>query len=184
MVTRPVEVKDAARSSEFAMSQFKRVLVSNRGEIAIRIAKAASTLGIETVGIYAPADALSLHTRMVSEAREIRSDAADPVRAYRCQVETLLTLAHTALGRQQGRSKGLKLLLRLAQQVQREALGGAGTNPRQALKLFDQASQGLGEGAHGRRQGNRPTLGGSAQCQRSARQESIPARHVLVHSSL
>ena len=64
MVARPFEVKDAARCSEFAMSQFKRVLVSNRGEIAIRIAKAASTLGIETVGIYAPADALSLHTRM------------------------------------------------------------------------------------------------------------------------
>ena len=82
MVARPFEVKDAARCSAFAMSRFKRVLVSNRGEIAIRIAKAASTLGIETVGVYAPADALSLHTRMVSDARKIRSDAADPVRAY------------------------------------------------------------------------------------------------------
>ena len=81
MVVCSVEVKDAAVGSGFAMRQFQRVLVSNRGEIAVRIAKAASALGIESVGVYAPADGLSLHTRAVSEAREIGT-AADPVRAY------------------------------------------------------------------------------------------------------
>ena len=81
MVVCSVEVKDAAAGSGFAMHQFQRVLVSNRGEIAVRIAKAASALGIEAVGVYAPADALSLHTRAVSEAREIGT-TADPVRAY------------------------------------------------------------------------------------------------------
>jgi acetyl/propionyl-CoA carboxylase alpha subunit/acetyl-CoA carboxylase carboxyltransferase component len=60
----------------------KRVLIANRGEIAIRIARAASHLGIETVAVYAPADALSLHTRLADDAREIGAGAADPVSAY------------------------------------------------------------------------------------------------------
>ena len=62
-----------------------RVLISNRGEIAIRIAKAAAALGMESVGVYAAVDALSLHTRFTTETREIASrngDAADAVRAY------------------------------------------------------------------------------------------------------
>jgi acetyl/propionyl-CoA carboxylase alpha subunit/acetyl-CoA carboxylase carboxyltransferase component len=46
-------------------------LISNRGEIAIRIAKAASALGVESVAVYAPVDALSLHTRFTTEAREL-----------------------------------------------------------------------------------------------------------------
>lgn len=42
---------------------FKRLLIANRGEIAIRIARAASDLCIETVAVYAPDDAASLHIR-------------------------------------------------------------------------------------------------------------------------
>jgi acetyl/propionyl-CoA carboxylase alpha subunit/acetyl-CoA carboxylase carboxyltransferase component len=63
----------------------KRVLISNRGEIAIRIAKAASALGVESVGVYAPVDALSLHTRFTTQAREIvgrGGTAGDSVGAY------------------------------------------------------------------------------------------------------
>ena len=60
-----------------------RVLISNRGEIAIRIAKAAAALGMESVGVYAPVDALSLHTRSATDAKEIRNGAAEnPVAAY------------------------------------------------------------------------------------------------------
>jgi acetyl/propionyl-CoA carboxylase alpha subunit/acetyl-CoA carboxylase carboxyltransferase component len=63
----------------------KRVLISNRGEIAIRIAKAASSLGMESVGVYAPVDALSLHTRYTTEAHEIAGRggrAGESVGAY------------------------------------------------------------------------------------------------------
>jgi acetyl/propionyl-CoA carboxylase alpha subunit/acetyl-CoA carboxylase carboxyltransferase component len=60
----------------------KRVFISNRGEIAIRIARAASALGLESVGVYSAADALGLHTRFVTEARAIGAANADPVRAY------------------------------------------------------------------------------------------------------
>ena len=62
---------------------FQRVLISNRGEIAIRIAKAASALGVESVGVYSPVDALSLHTRIATAAFGIGNGAADdPVGAY------------------------------------------------------------------------------------------------------
>jgi acetyl/propionyl-CoA carboxylase alpha subunit/acetyl-CoA carboxylase carboxyltransferase component len=60
---------------------FKRVLIANRGEIAIRIARAASMLGMETVSIYPPADALSLHTRVTTQSVAIGA-SVDPVRAY------------------------------------------------------------------------------------------------------
>lgn len=63
----------------------KRVLIGNRGEIAIRVAKAAAALGVESVGIYAPADALSLHTRFMTETREIdgkKDRTGDPVGSY------------------------------------------------------------------------------------------------------
>jgi len=60
---------------------FKRVLIANRGEIAIRIARAASLLGMETVSIYPPADALSLHTRMSTQSVALGA-SSNPVRAY------------------------------------------------------------------------------------------------------
>ena len=73
----------------------KRVLIANRGEIAIRIAKAASALGIESVGVYAPADALSLHTRFMTQSLEIHGQndkAGSPVGSY-LDVEALIGAA-------------------------------------------------------------------------------------------
>ncbi len=64
------------------MSEFKRVLIANRGEIAIRIARAAAALGIESVAVHAPVDALSLHTRFATESRELEESGGNPVGAY------------------------------------------------------------------------------------------------------
>ena len=62
---------------------FKRVLIANRGEIAIRVARAASALGVESVSVLAPVDALSLHTRVTTTAHALRaSQESDPVRVY------------------------------------------------------------------------------------------------------
>ncbi len=47
---------------------FKNLLIANRGEIAIRIARTASDLGISTVAIYAEDDSQSLHTRHADRA--------------------------------------------------------------------------------------------------------------------
>ena len=61
----------------------RRVLIANRGEIAIRIARAADALGMESVGIFAPVDALALHTRFVTKAVEIGAGTAgEAINAY------------------------------------------------------------------------------------------------------
>lgn len=54
----------------------KKLLIANRGEIAIRIAQAAAELGIATVGIHSEDDAASLHVRRVDEVRALSGRGA------------------------------------------------------------------------------------------------------------
>jgi acetyl/propionyl-CoA carboxylase alpha subunit/acetyl-CoA carboxylase carboxyltransferase component len=54
----------------------KKLLIANRGEIAIRIAQAAAELGIATVGIHSEDDASSLHVKRVDEAKALRGRGA------------------------------------------------------------------------------------------------------------
>ena len=46
----------------------KKILIANRGEIAVRIIRACKEMGIETVAIYSKADEKSLHKELASEA--------------------------------------------------------------------------------------------------------------------
>ena len=47
---------------------FNGILIANRGEIAIRITRAAQDLGFRTVAVYSEDDALSLHTQIADDA--------------------------------------------------------------------------------------------------------------------
>lgn len=54
----------------------KRLLIANRGEIAVRIIRAAKELGIETVAIYSDPDAGALHTRLADKKIALRGAQA------------------------------------------------------------------------------------------------------------
>jgi len=58
---------------------FKKILVANRGEIAVRIVRACSEMGIKSVAIYADADRHALHVKKADEAYNI---GIDPVAGY------------------------------------------------------------------------------------------------------
>ena len=53
------------------MKKFKRILVANRGEIAIRIFRAAREMGIRSVAIYSEEDRLALFRTKADESYEI-----------------------------------------------------------------------------------------------------------------
>ena len=76
------------------MSLPTRVLIANRGEIALRIAAAAAGLGIESVGVHAPVDSLSLHTRHTDRSVELTGSngSTDPVAAY-LDIESIIRVA-------------------------------------------------------------------------------------------
>src|ERR1700675_2537108 len=75
-----------------AFMSFQKLLIANRGEIAIRIARAAGETALATVAIYPADDALSLHVRAADENCEIPGRGA---RAY-LDIEAVIAAATTS----------------------------------------------------------------------------------------
>ncbi|HRW30874.1 MAG TPA: biotin carboxylase N-terminal domain-containing protein, partial [Emcibacteraceae bacterium] len=63
------------------MNKIKKILIANRGEIAIRIMRAATELGIRTVAIYSHEDRLALH-RFKADESYLVGEGLGPVKAY------------------------------------------------------------------------------------------------------
>ncbi|NIZ59580.1 pyruvate carboxylase [Sedimentitalea sp. CY04] len=63
------------------MTDFKKILIANRGEIAIRVMRAANEMGKATVAVYAEEDKLGLHRFKADEAYRI-GEGMGPVAAY------------------------------------------------------------------------------------------------------
>jgi acetyl/propionyl-CoA carboxylase alpha subunit len=71
--------KDIGRS-ERTDRPFRRLLIANRGEIAVRIIRACRELGVETVAVYSDADAAAAHVRLADQA--VRIGPASPTESY------------------------------------------------------------------------------------------------------
>jgi len=72
---------------------FKKILIANRGEIAIRIMRACKELGIKTVAVYSDADKNSLHVQQTDEA--IHIGTAAPKESY-LNVDKLMQAARAS----------------------------------------------------------------------------------------
>jgi 3-methylcrotonyl-CoA carboxylase alpha subunit len=72
---------------------FRKLLIANRGEIAVRIARTCRAMGLPTVAVYSEADRGALHTREADEALEI--GPAEARRSY-LDVEAILAAARRA----------------------------------------------------------------------------------------
>jgi len=73
------------------IKKFKKILVANRGEIAIRILRAASELHIRTVAMFTYEDRYSLHRYKADEAYQIGKDD-EPLKPY-LDIESIIKLA-------------------------------------------------------------------------------------------
>jgi len=73
------------------LKQFERVMAANRGEIAIRVFRACTELGIRTIALYSEEDSLALHRYKADEAYLIPSTLG-PVEAY-LDIEAIISLA-------------------------------------------------------------------------------------------
>ena len=68
---------------------FRKILIANRGEIAVRVIRTCREMGIQTVAVYSQADRLALHVRIADEAYEI--GGSSPRESYLLQEKIIVT---------------------------------------------------------------------------------------------
>ncbi|MDC0651781.1 biotin carboxylase, partial [Alphaproteobacteria bacterium] len=68
----------------------KKILIANRGEIAIRVAKTCRSMGIKTVGVFSKEDALSLHLNYCDEKYFIGNN---PLKGSYLNIDKIIEIA-------------------------------------------------------------------------------------------
>src|SRR5215470_17282719 len=69
---------------------FRKILIANRGEIALRVMRSCRAMGIETVAVYSDADAHAPHVRLAGEAVHL---GAAPARESYLRIEKIVEAA-------------------------------------------------------------------------------------------
>ena len=95
----------------------RKVLIANRGEIAVRVARTCREMGIRSVAVYSDADRAALHVRFCDEAVHI---GPPPARESYLVIEKVLAAAKQTAARQNMRFMTL-----------RSKRGGCGRKDRQ-----------------------------------------------------
>jgi acetyl-CoA/propionyl-CoA carboxylase, biotin carboxylase, biotin carboxyl carrier protein len=94
MTERPCRAGNSLRATPTSNSKtievFKKILIANRGEIAVRVIRTAREMSIATVAVYSEADRDAMHVRMADEAYLI--GPASPAQSY-LNVDTILDVA-------------------------------------------------------------------------------------------
>ena len=77
---------------------FSKVLIANRGEIAVRVARTCRELGISTVAVYSDLDRDALHVRVELSGSTISGRAVEVTAEGHLVVDTVDGLSHIAAG--------------------------------------------------------------------------------------
>jgi len=93
LVSQKAGVRSDSPSGDSAVFMFEKILIANRGEIALRVIRACKELGIRTVAVYSEADVDSLHVQLADES--ICIGAAPSSESY-LKIDRILSAAEVA----------------------------------------------------------------------------------------